>query len=79
MARDSRITLKNVFDKAFIFPIIFFSLSWSSHNAWFENFSSSVETYALGGQLFLLGGHFEKAAFSGGPNLLMRVEASLDL
>jgi len=27
----------------------------------------------------LLAGHFEKAAFSAGPYLLMRVEASLDL
>jgi len=32
-----------------------------------------------GGQLFLLGGHFEKAVFSRGPYLLMRVEANLDL
>jgi len=32
-----------------------------------------------GGQLFLLGGHFAKATFSGGPYLLMRVEANLDL
>ena len=32
-----------------------------------------------GGQLFLLGGHFEKAAFSGGPYLLMGVEASIGL
>jgi len=31
------------------------------------------------GKLFLLGGHFEKTAFGGGPYLLMGVEASLDL
>ena len=31
----------------------------------------------MGGQLFLLGGHFEKAAFSGGLYLCMWVEASL--
>jgi len=29
------------------------------------------------GQLILLGGHFHKAALSGGPFLLMEVEASL--
>jgi len=28
--------------------------------------------YTRGGQLFLFGGHFEKAAFSGEPHLLMR-------
>jgi len=33
----------------------------------------------MGEQLYLLGGHFEKATFCGGPYLLMRVEASLDL
>jgi len=37
-----------------------------------------IMIYVRGGQLFLLGGHFEKAAFSGGP-YLMRVEANLDL
>jgi len=33
--------------------------------------------YARGGQLFLLGGHFEKAAFVVGLHLLVGVEASL--
>jgi len=34
--------------------------------------------YCMGGQLFLLlNGHFEKAAFSGEPCLLMRVETVL--
>jgi len=35
--------------------------------------------YARGGQLFLLGGHIEKAEFVVGPCLLVGVEASLDL
>jgi len=30
-----------------------------------------------GGQLLWLGGHFEKAAFSRGPYLLIEIEASL--
>jgi len=41
--------------------------------------SLNIYPYTRGGQLFLLGGHFEKAAFSGRPYLLMRVEANLHL
>jgi len=35
--------------------------------------------YTRGGQLLLLGGHFEKAALSGGPYLFVGVEARIGL
>jgi len=44
-----------------------------------ENVNKKVRLETRGGQLLLLGGHFEKAAFRGGPHLLMEVEASLGL
>ena len=45
---------------------------------WCRNLVAVELHTAGGGQLFLLlKGHFEKAAFSGGPCLLMRVNASL--
>jgi len=46
---------------------------------WCRNLDA-VKLHTAGRQLFLLPrGHFEKAAFSGGPCLLMRVESSLGL
>ena len=42
-----------------------------------ETLSMSECFYVRDGQLILLGVHFQKAAFSGGPYLVMEVEASL--
>ena len=39
--------------------------------------TAKISGYARGGRLIWLSGHFEKAAFSGGPYLLMEIEASL--
>ena len=38
---------ESLFDNAFTFHAIFFTISLSFHNGWFENVSNSVETYAL--------------------------------
>jgi len=48
MALDSRKTLKNIFDICIhYFRVIFFTISRSFHNGWFEKFSNIVQTYAL--------------------------------
>jgi len=39
--------------------------------------TTNTMIYGRGGQFILLGRHFEKAAYSGGPYLLMEIEASL--
>jgi len=43
----SKNILKTVFDNAFIFRVIFFTISSSFHNGRFEKFSNIVQTYAL--------------------------------
>ena len=55
---------KRVFDNAFDFRFIFFTISWSSHNGWFENVSNSVKI--RGRQPVARAPHLARQAISSG-------------